>query len=82
MTGIRVRIGTNGRLVVPIRLRKEIGLTDGKSVLLEIEKGELRIRPMKDVLLQAQQRLGKFLDDKSSLADDLIAERHAEASRE
>ena len=54
MTTIRVKIGTNGRLVVPISLRKEIGLTDGKSVLLETIKGELRIRPMKNVVLQAQ----------------------------
>ncbi len=37
---------------------------------------------MKDVVLQAQQRLQKFLDDKSSLADDLISERRAAARRE
>ncbi len=34
MTAIRVKIGTNGRLVVPARFREEIGLIDGKSVLL------------------------------------------------
>ncbi|MCY4300186.1 MAG: AbrB/MazE/SpoVT family DNA-binding domain-containing protein [Aestuariivita sp.] len=82
MTAIRVKIGTNGRLVVPAQFREEIGLIDGKSVLLETVNGELRIRSMKDVVLQAQQRLQKFLDDKSSLADDLISERRAAASRE
>ena len=82
MTAVRVKMGTNGRLVVPAGLRKEIGLTDGKSVLLETVKGELWVRPMEDVVLHAQDRLRKFLGGKGSLSEELIADRRAEASRE
>ncbi len=82
MTAVRAKMGTNGRLVVPAGLRKEIGLTDGKSVLLETVKGELRVRPMEDVVQHAQKRLRKFLGDKKSLSEELIADRRAEANRE
>lgn len=82
MAAVRVKMGTNGRLVVPASLRKEIGLEDGKSVLLEAVKGELRVRPMEDVVQHAQQRLQKFLKGEKSLSEDLIADRRAEASRD
>lgn len=82
MTAVRVKMGTNGRLVVPAGLRKEIGLADGRSVLLEAVKGELRVRPMEGVVQHAQDRLRKFLGDKKSLSEDLIADRRAEAGRE
>ncbi|MCY4197060.1 MAG: AbrB/MazE/SpoVT family DNA-binding domain-containing protein [Rhodobacteraceae bacterium] len=82
MTAVRVKMGTNGRLVVPAGLRKEIGLADGRSVLLEAVKGELRVRPMEVVVQHAQDRLRKFLGDKKSLSEDLIADRRAEADPE
>ena len=82
MTAMRIKMGTNGRLVVPVSLRKEIGLKDGKTVLVDAVMGELRVRPMEDVVQQAQQRLRKYLGGKKSLSDDLIADRRAEANRE
>lgn len=82
MAAVKVKMGTNGRLVVPAGLRKEIGLADGKSVLLEAVRGELRVRPMEDVVQNAQDRLRKFLGDKTSLSAELIADRRAEAGRE
>ena len=82
MPAVRVKMGTNGRLVVPAGLRREIGLTDGKTVLLETVEGELRVRPMEDVVQHAQERLRKFLGGKKSLSKELIAERRAEAGRE
>ena len=82
MAAVRVKMGTNGRLVVPAKLRKEIGLADGKSVLLEAVKGELRVRPLEDVVQHAQDRLRQFLGDKKSLSEELIKDRHIEADRE
>ncbi len=80
MTAVCVKIGPKGLPVVPAGLRKEIGL-DGTSVLLEAVKGALRVQPMEGVVLRARERLRRFPGDRSSLADDLIAERRAEASR-
>ena len=82
MTAVRVKMGTNGRLVVPADLRKEMGLVAGKTVILEIVKGELRVRPLEDVVQHAQDRLRKFLGNKPSLSQELLADRRTEASRE
>ena len=82
MSTVCVKVGTNGRLVVPTRLRKETGITDGKVVLLESVNGELRVRPMEKVIQSAQERLKPFLDGKKSMAEDLIADRRVEADRE
>lgn len=38
MSLARVKIGTNGRLIVPTKLRKEIGLSDGITIVIEIVK--------------------------------------------
>ena len=57
-----VKIGTNGRLIVPAKLRKEIGLSDGITVVIETVEGELRIRKMEDVIRNAQERLKNILE--------------------
>lgn len=53
MSTVRVKVGTNGRLVVPAKLRKETGITDGTVVILENVNGELHIRPMEKVIRDA-----------------------------
>ena len=82
MTAVRVKMGTNGRLVVPAVLRKELGLTDGMSVLLESVDGELRVQPMESVVQRAQERLRTLLDGKMSPSNELMTGRQAEAGRE
>lgn len=81
MSLARVKIGTNGRLIVPAKLRKEIGLSDGKTVVIETVEGELRVRKMEDVIHNAQERLKKYLGE-ISLSEELISERREEAKRE
>ena len=61
MTAVRVKLGTNGRLVIPANLRREAGLGEGKTVLIETSADGLRIRPMEDVVMQAQKKLQKYL---------------------
>ena len=82
MSTVRVKVGTNGRLVIPAELRKETGITDGKVVIMENVNGELRVRPMEKVIKSAQERLRPHLVGKKSMAEDLIADRRSEATRE
>ncbi|MXZ50089.1 MAG: AbrB/MazE/SpoVT family DNA-binding domain-containing protein [Rhodobacteraceae bacterium] len=77
----RIKIGTNGRLIVPAKLRKEIGLSDGMTVVIETVEGELRVRKMKDVIRNAQERLKKYFGE-TSLSEELISERREEAKNE
>lgn len=81
MSLARVKIGTNGRLIVPAKLRREIGLSDGITVVIEAIEGELRIRKMEDVIRNAQERLKKYFGE-TSLSEKLISERREEAKDE
>jgi hypothetical protein len=45
-------------------------------------KGELRVRPYRDVISEIQKRLRNYIPEGVSLADELIADRRAEAERE
>ncbi len=49
MSLARVKIGTSGRLIVPTKLRKEIGLSDGITVVIETVEEVLRIKKWKQV---------------------------------
>lgn len=82
MASVRVKIGTNGRLVIPATLRREVGLEEGDTVLLEATNGELRLRPLEDVVDQAQATLRKYVKNRGSLADELVADRRTEAKQE
>jgi antitoxin PrlF len=78
----RGRLVSGGRLQIPASVRRELGLQDGDPVQMKIVKGELRVRPYRDVLADIQARLRKYVPEDVSLADELIADRRAEAERE
>ena len=78
----RTRINENGRVVIPASYRKALGINIGDEVVLRIEDDELRITTLKLRLEQAQRRIRKYIKPGKSLADELIAERRAAATRE
>jgi bifunctional DNA-binding transcriptional regulator/antitoxin component of YhaV-PrlF toxin-antitoxin module len=82
MNAERGRLVSGGRLQIPARVRRELGLRDGDAVLMKTVRGELRVRPLRDVVAGIQARLRKFVPEDVSLADELIADRRAEARRE
>jgi len=78
----QVTIGERGRLVLPASVRSALGLTPGTRMLLSTEDdGSLRLRPYRAV---ADESRGVFADlaEGSSLVDELLAERRAEAKQE
>jgi len=82
MTAIKLKIGVNGRLIIPARFRRQAGLTDGGSVLLEASKGEIRIRPIEDAIERPSKKLKTSVKGSASIADALIAERRLKAKRD
>lgn len=78
----QVVVGDRGRLVLPASVRSALGLTPGTRMLLSTEDdGSLRLRPYRAV---ADESRGLFADlaEGSSLVDELLAERRAEAEQE
>jgi len=62
----RVNLGDKGRFVIPAALREAMGAAEGDQLMLHMEGRELRVITREAAMLR-------------SLADELIAERRAEA---
>ncbi len=76
------KITPGGRLVIPARHRKALGLKTGDEVLLRLVDGELRILSQAEAVRRAQAMVKKHVKRGRSLVDELLRERRLEAKRE
>lgn len=78
------RIVSGGRLQIPIEVRRELGLSDGDEVRMQLVGDELHITSLKiaDRVARAQAMFRKYAKPGPSMVDELIAERRAESERE
>jgi AbrB family looped-hinge helix DNA binding protein len=74
-----LRLGPQGRLVIPARVRKSLRLKQGDTLVYWIEGDRLILRPRHAV---EEELWAQFKGIKSSLAEELIVERRREAERE
>lgn len=76
-----VRMGPQGRIVVPAELRRRLGLHEGSTMAASAEGGRLILEPRSVVLKRLR---GRFSDVPPSirLADELVADRREEVQRE
>ncbi len=81
MNARHTRIVAGGKVVIPAVFRKALGFQTGDTVLVDVEKGALRIRPLGAAIAQAQAIAKRFAPERV-LSEELIAERRAEAARE
>ena len=75
-----VRLGPQGRLVVPAELRRELGLREGSELAIRSDGRRLILEPRAEVLRRLRRRFANVGD--VSLVDELAADRNAEAHRE
>lgn len=61
---------------------RQLGLQPGAEVVLELTDGELRIRSLRRTIERAQALVRRHVPETTSLADELIRERHEAARRE
>lgn len=79
----RIVVGDRGRVVLPSRVRTELGLEPGSRLLLSTEKdGSLRLRPYRSVADQNRGMLAGLAPAGKSMVDELLAERRREAELE
>ncbi len=78
---VKVTVGAKGRVVLPADLRARLGIGEGSELLARIEGRTLVLEPREAVLARVRDRFAAIPAD-VSLADELIAERRAEARRE
>ena len=77
-----VKMSTNGRILIPLSLRRALDIKPGDDLVLEVKDNALQVSTRVARLREAQEIARKYLAGKPSLADELIAERRAEAARE
>ncbi len=74
-----VKLGKQGRLVIPASLRHELGLELGDELVARAEEGRLIFETRAVVVARLRERFNSI---EGSLADELMAERREEAARE
>ncbi|HSU06501.1 MAG TPA: MraZ N-terminal domain-containing protein [Acetobacteraceae bacterium] len=79
---VLAKVAENGRLSLPARYRKLLGLEDGGLVVVRLEDGALRIQPIRAVIAELQAAVHRDAADTESGVDWLINERRREAARE
>ena len=77
----RLRLGPQGRIVIPAEVRRALHLDTGSVLIATVEDGTLVLRSPDAMLASIQGRL-KAATQGRSLVDELIAERREEARRE
>lgn len=71
-----------GRLVLPLKVRRELGLTENSELVVQVEDGGLRVQTREAALHRVQERLKRFKRPGRSVVDEFLAERREEAGRE
>ena len=81
MNEVKSRLHVGGRLVIPSRYRKALGLKPGDEVVLILEEGEIRVVTARQAVRRAQALVRRYVPKGRSLSEDLIRERREEAAR-
>jgi len=79
---VTVKMGENGRLVLPVSYRHALGLEPGSELLLSLNDGEARLTTRAAAIERAQAFIRSRIPEGRLLSEELSAERRAEAARE
>jgi AbrB family looped-hinge helix DNA binding protein len=74
-----VQVGPKGRVVIPVAIRRQLGIDDGSELVALVADGGVLLLPRGEV----KRRLrGLFSDVGTSLSAELLADRRRETRRE
>ena len=76
-----VQLGPQGRLLIPVSVRRQLELSQGSRLTLHVQGDRLVIERRDAVLRRLRQRF-RAGEDTSDWTQSLLEERHAEAKRE
>jgi AbrB family looped-hinge helix DNA binding protein len=78
---LKVRVGPQGRIVIPAALREELGVSPGQELVARVEDGRLVLERREDVVRRLKGRFAHVPAGRM-LSEELIAERREEAKLE
>ena len=78
-----VSLNASGRILIPASLRQSLNLSEGdKFVIQADDDANIRLMQLHDQIEEAEGLFADFAPEHGSVADELIAERRAEAAAE
>lgn len=78
----KLRLGPDGRVVIPAVFRDALGLAEGDTLIASIDDGELNLLTRRAAVRRAQAIVRQFVPEGTSLVDELIEDRRREVERE
>ena len=77
-----IRLGKNGRFVIPSSIRKQLNLKEGDKLSVEIGDGKIIISPLTSPLAEFYALAQKVRAADTDVVQALIQERRLEAKRD
>lgn len=77
----KVRLGNQGRLVIPAKLRKLLEVESGDTLLVRFHEGQIVLEKTETIKRRLKERFAKLPKGKS-LAEELLIDRRKEAQLE
>jgi AbrB family looped-hinge helix DNA binding protein len=78
MVASAAKIDRAGRLTLPLKIRKELGLGEDSEVLVHVENGGLRVETREVALQRMQQYMRQFKKPGESVVNEFLAQRSSE----
>lgn len=79
---LKIRVGPDGRIVIPAPFRDALGMKEGDALLASLEHGEIRLLSIPAAVRRVQAMVRNYVPEGVSLSDELIEDRRKEAERE
>ncbi len=79
MFAARVTLSQGGRVLVPVEMRKALGMEIGDELLMKVENQELKIFNLQHAIQEAQDLMAQYNPKKKSLSAEIIKDRRDEA---
>lgn len=77
----RVKVNSQGRIVIPAEMRCDLGIKPGDTVVVKIQDGRLAVETRDFIIARIHSRWAQ-VPPEVSVVDELLAERREEARRE
>ncbi len=76
----RVRIDPAGRVVIPVEMRRALGIHDGQDLTVSLENDRITLRTLALARARVRAIARARREGHGSVVDEFLAERRAEAS--
>jgi AbrB family looped-hinge helix DNA binding protein len=75
-------LNESGRIVIPVSIRKLLGVQPGDELILLVENDEVKLTTARRRMERAQQLFAQYVGTGARLSDELIADRRKESTGE